>query len=338
MLFDGNGCFPLASACHGTKLPTMLEAIGLSDVEERCYLALVERGDSSLADLAAATGESAQILRRAVVALEAKGFVTRVPGRRSMLSPARPDLAVEALILRREEELDRVRVHAQRLSSALARGARMREQERPVDLITGREAVAQWWVQVQRSARSEVLIFDRPPYVSTPTQPNPVEQDLLPTGVAYRVLYDETSLDNPHKLEAARACAALGEQGRVIAGVPIKLIIADGSLALTHNSADVHEHAVIVHPSSLLTGLGALFEALWWRATPLMFGSNERDSDETDRIILSLLAAGSKDERIAHQLGIGLRTVRRRVARLMDALDARTRFQAALHARERGWL
>ncbi|WP_236246648.1 helix-turn-helix domain-containing protein [Streptomyces sp. CC210A] len=51
-----------------------------------------------------------------------------------------------------------------------------------------------------------------------------------------------------------------------------------------------------------------------------------------------LLAAGLKDEAIARRLGVHVHTARRRITRLLDALDARTRFQAGARATARGWL
>ena len=51
-----------------------------------------------------------------------------------------------------------------------------------------------------------------------------------------------------------------------------------------------------------------------------------------------LLASGLKDEAIARQLGIGERTVRRRVAELADRLGARTRMQLGIQAVRQGWL
>jgi DNA-binding NarL/FixJ family response regulator len=57
-----------------------------------------------------------------------------------------------------------------------------------------------------------------------------------------------------------------------------------------------------------------------------------------DRDILALLVAGAKDEAIARQLGIGVRTLHRRMQRLMTALDADTRFQAGIQATRRGWV
>ncbi|WP_228980587.1 LuxR family transcriptional regulator [Streptomyces sp. DH12] len=56
------------------------------------------------------------------------------------------------------------------------------------------------------------------------------------------------------------------------------------------------------------------------------------------RELLRLLAAGLKDEAIARRLGVHVHTARRRISRLLEALDARTRFQAGARATARGWL
>jgi DNA-binding NarL/FixJ family response regulator len=54
--------------------------------------------------------------------------------------------------------------------------------------------------------------------------------------------------------------------------------------------------------------------------------------------VLELMMLGAKDESIARQLGVSLRTVRRRIADLMDELGAATRFQAGMEAARRGLL
>lgn len=56
------------------------------------------------------------------------------------------------------------------------------------------------------------------------------------------------------------------------------------------------------------------------------------------REILCMLAAGSSDDRVAEALGVGLRTVQRHVAILMELLGARSRFQAGVAAVRAGWL
>lgn len=53
-------------------------------------------------------------------------------------------------------------------------------------------------------------------------------------------------------------------------------------------------------------------------------------------MILQALASGLTDASAAKQLGISLRTYRRRVADLMAGLKAESRFQAGLRAGEMG--
>ena len=62
--------------------------------------------------------------------------------------------------------------------------------------------------------------------------------------------------------------------------------------------------------------------------------------DETDvRIIEELNEDGRRSfAAVARNLGLSLRTVRRRIAALMNDLGVDTRFQAGVEAARRGWL
>ena len=59
---------------------------------------------------------------------------------------------------------------------------------------------------------------------------------------------------------------------------------------------------------------------------------------DLDLRILTLLMLGSTDAAIAKQLGLGLRTVQRRVAHMMELAGVSTRLQLGWHARHRDWL
>ncbi|MEU3446230.1 helix-turn-helix domain-containing protein [Streptomyces thermolilacinus] len=67
-------------------------------------------------------------------------------------------------------------------------------------------------------------------------------------------------------------------------------------------------------------------------------GEGGADGCPEQRELLRLLAAGLKDEAIARRLGVHVHTARRRISRLLESLDARTRFQAGARATARGWL
>ncbi|MFD0784627.1 response regulator transcription factor, partial [Micromonospora azadirachtae] len=60
--------------------------------------------------------------------------------------------------------------------------------------------------------------------------------------------------------------------------------------------------------------------------------------DLRTREILHMMATGMKDEAIARVLKVSRRTVQKHVSDAGSVLGARTRFQIALLAAERGWL
>lgn len=54
--------------------------------------------------------------------------------------------------------------------------------------------------------------------------------------------------------------------------------------------------------------------------------------------VLYLLCEGEKDEAIARQLAVSVRTCRRYIAEFMAQVGARNRFQAGVIALREGWL
>jgi DNA-binding CsgD family transcriptional regulator len=91
---------------------------------------------------------------------------------------------------------------------------------------------------------------------------------------------------------------------------------------------------LVVRAPALVAMARDLFEQYWARGAGLPTSRLE-DGDDV-RPVLELLQLGLKDESIARHLGVSLRTVRRRVAMVMDDLGASTRFQAGMEAARRG--
>jgi DNA-binding NarL/FixJ family response regulator len=113
----------------------------------------------------------------------------------------------------------------------------------------------------------------------------------------------------------------------------MKLAAFDRKIALLPLAVDqLVDSALVVHPCALLDALIEMFWLLWDQAVPVVPSAK---TDPTDARLMTLLAAGFKDDAIARQLALSSRTVGRRVAELMEALGARTRFQAGIHAQRR---
>ncbi|MEV0675178.1 helix-turn-helix domain-containing protein [Actinosynnema sp. NPDC050436] len=311
-----------------------LEPVGLGATEGAVYLRLLRSPRSDAGELAGALDLPAGRVARAAANLIAAGLVTKLAGRPVRYVPAPPQVALDALALRRAEQLDRLRATTHRLAAQYEDAPRG-EPGDLVELLEGGPAVRHHIAQLQLSAREEVRLVDCPPYLGGVPEHNVAELQALRRGVAYRTIYHVPALDNPARLAEIAAYTEAGEEARALPDVRMKMMIADRRVALIPLSFEASETGVriLVHRSPLLDALITCFDLLWERATPI--GTALRGTHR-DKEVLALLAAGMKDAAIMRSLGMTQRTLTRRVAALLDDLGATTRFQAGIHAARRG--
>lgn len=312
-----------------------LSIVGVQPHEEQLYRALLRAPGSTLAELAAVTDVGMARVRQAVTRLEQSGLLSRRPGTPSRYVPAPPDVSVGALIAQRQDELNRAKAVAEGLVADFHRGTRYEYTSQVLEIISGPRAINQRAVQLMRSAEREVMVFDKPPYVGP--RDNPDELDCLARRVRWRAIYSTESLAEPGQLTTISHFRSAGEQARFSPLVPTKLVIADRRLALlplTIEEPRRDQEAILVHPSSLLSMVTMHFDSVWERAIPFDQYTSERTvpepGDRPDQQLLQLLAAGRKDEAIARQLDVSLRTARRWISRIMADRGVTTRFQLGL--------
>ncbi len=317
----------------------MLDGLGLTPDQETVYVALLDVSSATETELRARCPGTP--VRPAITALERAGLVSRLTGTPIRYAAAPPDVALELLARSREQGLAQARLSVARLAGRYRQARAATQPHEVIEVVTTRAATVRRWEQLQRSARQQVRSFDRPPYVSPST--NPVEEEMLLSGVAYRCVYHPAGFALPGRPAAVRTMVAAGEQARVTESVPVKMFIADDQVGLIPLEVDGSaESSLIIRASSMLDTLIALFELVWERAVAihadgdLPCGESGPTGDES--ALLGLLAAGLTDGAMARHLGTHPRTVQRRVRELLDRLDAGTRFQAGLQAVRRGWL
>lgn len=341
-----NTSVPQAPTLAATAAPKWrtLEAVGVTEPEERLYEALLMRPESSLAQLAGITGLSQRKVQAVLGSLSSKGLATYAPERSPNHVATPPDIAMEALILRRQEALHQVRIAASALQEKANRARRLQGTDgQVIEILTGRAAQGRAFEQIQRAAKKEVICFDRQPYIWSPGAAiNRVEHELLSRRIRVRGVYDSSSLELPGAIDRVRRFVASGEEARVFANVPLKLIGADHHMAMLPLDLNNPEGAaLLVRSCSLLDALYELFEITWERAVPIRFSGSSGDivieerpatNIEESELQIALMAAGLNDKSIAIQLGISTRTLDRRMEVLLARLHARTRFQAGWQA------
>jgi DNA-binding CsgD family transcriptional regulator len=324
----------------------VLDAVGFGPEAELIYEAMIGARPLSADDLSAATGLAAETVSGALAALEKSGLIGRAVGTPARYIAADPGLALDVLLLQREEEIKRARLRAGQLAQRFHQAAVPGDPTRLVEIITGRHAVQQRSRQLQRSARRDLRGFDKPPYAGDPVSVAEVKGDLAVVGRGgrARAIYDRSAVELPGRLANLEQGVAAGEEARVLAEVPTKLVLVDDTAAMIPLASPQGgvESSLVIHPSALLDALGALFETLWRIALPLELAAADAElidhPDPGERHILALLTAGLPDHAISRQLGVSDRTYQRRIHNLMERLNVQTRFQLARQATRRGWL
>lgn len=288
----------------------MFEALGIDRSDEQVYLYLVRQGPTSIAALAAATGQGRRAARAAVARLRSRGLAQLSPPPHEQVVPIPIEIGVDHLIRQRRHDLEMVRQTATRLADQMRSHAPAGE----IVVLSGQtDATA-----AIGSAQHELRVLARTPGWA-PAVPRP-------RVVTYRLVCD-TSAPWGHDFA----------QARLAHGVPANLAIADRSMALVQ----LEQNVLMVRPGRLFDALVALFEAIWTSATPVSAAPSQdqvTDIDQQDRAVLSLLVAGLTDDAVGARLGMSRRTVARRVQRLMSETGAHSRLQLGWWARERNWL
>jgi DNA-binding CsgD family transcriptional regulator len=310
----------------------MLLPVGVAAVEETVYLELLSCASASIQELADRLALSRHQVTAAVRKLEEKSLVHYTTERPPRVVAAPPDVALPALIQRRERAIGEVALSVEPLLQLYRSSRTQSAGEELIELCVGQDAVAQRFEQLQLAAKQEVRLFVLPPY-AVDLGGNDVELELLEQGVQYRAAYAADVLRSPDGLASIQRYTAAGEQARVTSIAPTKLAIADASLALLplHSEADGTQFsAILVHPCGLLDSLIALFELIWDRAHPID-GAGETELDGSlspdDAQLLSLLLTGLTDRAAGRALGMSERTVQRRIRAVMTQVDAQTRLQ-----------
>jgi len=164
--------------------------------------------------------------------------------------------------------------------------------------------------------------------------------DLLESGVRRRTLYDTGTRNHVPTRKAVEAIAAGGGEFGVLPFIPLRILIFDEKLALVGRQLTRDDRAaLVIRDHGLISVFTQLFEIAWELSEPFLapapIGSPLTGLQQS---ILQGLANGLSDESIARRLDINVRTCRRHIAFMLETLRADSRFQAALKAREAGWV
>lgn len=326
---------------------------GLDPLSGRVLEYLVGHPSADSLGVASAVGTTSEEAERALRTLEDALLVIRVDGRPARWKAGPPRSSLGSLLARRRGELARAELHMEQLHEIYHSASRP-QAPHLVEVLEHAEEVGARYAHLLKGSTREVLHLAKPPYVTGPEdaagRAQSVPAPAVREGVRLRSVYETEGFTDTVSLETALRGTAGGGQLRLSSRLPIKLALFDTTTALLPVHTDrPSAGSLVVHSPALVHALAALFENIWQHAAPASLESRQEspfprhgrettDIDERTQEILRLMATGMKDDAIARALNISRRTVQKHVSDAGSALGARTRFQIALLAAERGWL
>ncbi|WP_434994676.1 helix-turn-helix transcriptional regulator [Arthrobacter sp. Ld5] len=301
------------------------------------------------AEASEALGLTLRRIDDAVAELSDRRLLSPQAGSPDGLVAVSPDVALADLVDADEREMQelKARISAQRreLSSLLPTFLDARKHvldSTSVETLEDPHLIHRVLIDYGRDVTEKVYIAQPGQGSTADVHEESVRKDLelLEHGVRRRTLYDTSTRDHVPTRKAVEAIAAGGGEFGVLPFIPLRMLIFDEKLALVGRRLTPDDKAaLVIRDHSLINIFTHLFDIAWELSESFLRRPEVGSPlSAMQRSILQGLANGLSDESIARRLDINVRTCRRHIAWMLETLRADSRFQAALRAREAGWI
>jgi DNA-binding CsgD family transcriptional regulator len=300
---------------------TGLASLGLTAEQEHLYRRLLRNPGTDLDPSLPALTE-----------LRALGLVDEA------LNAAAPAVAVDLLVRRRIEHTQRRLAELSLAWDVLTELTEEHRSGRTVQMVEhlpdGRAVTLRMRMLMNDDPGEFAHLKERAYYQETGYVLAPFNR-LLARGLRSRTLFSARALRDPEQGPHARVQHALGDLHRVTTEPIRHLAVVNRAVAFVQaDPADPMAGALQIRQPGMVAMLADVFDGMWDRARDL----DEMPLTPIEQQVLHALTCHDTDEAAARALHVSVRKLRAHVADLMARLGAATRFQAALLAKERGWL
>ncbi len=262
----------------GDRLPRELQDLGLSPYESRVLMSLLQLGSATTLQIAQFSAVPRTSTYQVLEALGAKRLAYRIPGDGPAVWSAAGRDEIFAQLEAQLEAQNQARMRDHQAKADEVRDLlRQSLPEAPiaaspfVHLIHGRAQTKLAYERIMAEAAFEFLVFNRPPYSWAPGAVNEAIVHNVQRGVRTRALYQAVQLDEPgwHALRSdIEAYHAAGVDGRVVDELPLKMVIADRSVAMIalpnpEEPEDGFPTNLLIEHAGFASLLAALFDMVW---------------------------------------------------------------------------
>jgi DNA-binding CsgD family transcriptional regulator len=332
---------------NGVAPARLLARFGVSAEAESVWRVLMATPDASLDAIARSTGLLVERVSTAIdELLEAR--LVRCGAAPAGVQTIDPTLSIETHIVRAErqmaEEAEEFAVLRAQLPQLADEYAQRRVAAGAVpgfELLVGLEDIRREISLAADRVRLDLRSLEHRPFAKGfDEESERLQTSVLDRGVRDRLVIPTEQLLDPTIFSYFEAMEARGHRTRTLPEVTTRLMVYDRDLAvLPVDPSNMSLGAIFIRVRSVIDVLILMYDRMWSVATPV-FSTGFETEAPTGRSarILELLSLGTKDERIARTLGVGVRTIRREVAQLKELLGVTSRPEIAAAAIRKGWL
>lgn len=249
-----------------------LIGLGLTQYAARAYLALVVRDRYTAAELARASGVPRQRIYDVLNSLNERGLVRVRPGPVARYAAVDPEAAVSRMMeVHRSAYEQRERAGAELIDQLAPLWTRGRSEDDPLDyveVIRDREQLGERFAELQSGARHQLLTLAKMPYLVVENQAGmAAAQRLAREGGDVRCVYEHAMLDDLALVAHTRGFVDAGERARLVAEVPMRLCIADGTRVLMSmrdpRADEASSTSLLIEHPALAQLLIQAYESIW---------------------------------------------------------------------------
>ncbi|SEO78237.1 helix-turn-helix transcriptional regulator [Actinacidiphila rubida] len=207
-----------------------------------------------------------------------------------------------------------------------------------VEYVIDRRRKDRTLVALESTTQRSVDAMHPGPMPSAQILETSLERDvaLISRGVHLRALYPLVLLQSPRYSGYLQEMHDAGVEVRLLDHAPLDMIVHDrSSVCLPADPEHPGLAMLVVRGVALIRAYGAFYDDFWLRAVPYPAAAEPAGTGAAgltlqERAVIRLMAGGLSDDQIARKMGVHRRTVQRAVAKLMERLNATSRFEAGL--------
>jgi len=254
-------------------------ALGLTEYESKCYLAMLRKQSSTASELAKLSGIPRTRVYDVLERLAQSGMCVELLGRERKFQAVPPEVALQRLLDHQKAEFDSKEKLIQTLTSSLAeiyrKGSLNNDPLDYIELLRDPQQVARRVMQLVAGAEREILVFVKPPFSNPKKELEKQNEESIEAAqrnVDCRAIYEIPS--DPQEvawmLGLIDRSARAGEKSRVIETLPLKMAIVDECKVVfameDYHKTRSYQTSLLIEHHALAKGLKMLFETLWEKA------------------------------------------------------------------------